>query len=327
MMRHLLILLPLLFALACLPTTTATSVPRTTSVSHTPTAPSTKPTPAQPSLNPQTLDAYHATFEMHFEGTYTWTYHLESRTDGSANGGATAYDLHIEGVEASQNPGDVRVVLEGDVVRMRGPATDDACVQFPSDLDLGHSFLSPDDLIPPQEVEAALRPVGTETIIGREATHYTLRQPSLADWQNVEIDIWKDTTSGTTLRYDLRAAGPDPLFDAGEGALSFQFAVGDIGPQTIEPIAGCEIDLPLPPGATRLVRMPGLVAFESAVASNEIVAFYQIALAEAGWEPLAEPETGVDAILLSYRRAGQTLDINIEIREAGVHVELLLSKE
>lgn len=316
-MRHLLILLPLLFALACLPTTTATFV------SHTPPAPSTEPTPAQSSPNSQTLDAYHATFEIRFEGTYTWIYHLESRTDG----GATAYDLHIEGVEAPQNPGDVRVVLEGDVVRMRGPATDDTCVQFPSDLDLGRSFLSPDDLIPPQEVEAALRPVGIETIIGREATHYTLRQPSLADWQNVEIDIWKDTTSGTTLRYDLRAAGPDPLFDAGEGALSFQFAVSDIGPQTIEPIAGCEIDLPLPPGATRLVKMPGLVAFESTATSDEIVAFYQIALAEAGWEPLAEPETGVDAILLSYRRDGETMDINIEIRAAGVYVELLLSKE
>lgn len=316
-MRHLLILLPLLFALACLPTTTATSVP------HAPAAPSIKPTPAQPSPNPQTLDTYHATFEIHFEGAYTWTYQLESRTDGSA----TAYDLHIEGVEASQNPGDVRVVLEGDVVRMRGPATDDACVQFPSDLDLGRSFLSPDDLIPPQEVAAALRPVGTETIIGKEATHYTLRQPSLADWQNVEIDVWKDTTSGATLRYDLRAAGPDPLFDAGEGVLSFQFVVSDTGPQTIEPITGCEIDLPLPPDATRLVRMPGLVAFESATKSNEIVAFYQTALAEVGWEPLAEPETGVDAILLSYRRAGEVLDINIEIREAGVYVELLLSKE
>jgi hypothetical protein len=321
MMRHLLILLPLLFALACLPIVTATSV------SHTPATPSTEPTPAQPSPDSQTFDAYHATFEIHFQGTYTWIYHLEIRTDGSAGGGATAYDLHIEGVEGPQNPGDVRVVLEGDVVRMRGPATDDACIQLPSDLDLGRSFLSPDDLIPPQEIETALRPVGTETITGREATRYTLRQPSLADWQNVEIDIWKDTTSGATLRYDLRAAGPDPLFDAGEGVLSFQFVVSDIGPQTIEPITGCEISLPLPPDATRLVRMPGLVACESAATPEEVIAFYQTALAEAGWEPLTEPETGVDAILLSYHRDGKTLDINIEIREAGVYVELLLSEE
>jgi hypothetical protein len=320
-MRHLLILLPLLLSLACLPATTATSI------SHTPPTPSTEPTPAQPSLNLEMFDTYHATFEIRFEGTYAWSYYLESRTDGGADGGATAYDLHIEGIEASQNPGDIRVVLESDVVRMRGPATDDACIQFPSDLNLGRSFLSPDALIPHQEIEAALRPVGTETIDGREATHYTLRQPSLADWQDVEIDIWKDTTNGATLRYNLRAAGSDPLFDAGEGTLSGRFVVRDTGPQTIEPITGCAIDLPLPPDATRLVRMPGLVAFESTATSDEAVAFYQTALTKAGWEPVTEPEVGVDAVLLSYRREGETLNVNIEIRRTGVYVELLLSKD
>ncbi len=314
-MRYLLIFLPLLFALACLPTAAVTPIS------------STKPAPTQLSPALQMPDTYHATFEMRFEGTYTWVYHLESRVGSGADGGATAYDLHIEGVEASQNPGDVRVVLEGDVVKMRGPATDDACVQFPSDLDLGQSFLTPDDLIPIQEVEAALHPVGTETIAERETTHYTLRQPNLAGWQNVEIDVWKDTASGATLRYDLHVQGMDPLFDAGEGTLSGQFVVNDIGPQTIEPITGCEIDLPLPPDATRLVRMPGLVAFESAATPDEIVAFYRTALAEAGWEPLAEPEHGVDAVLLSYRRDGETLDVNIENRETGVYVELLLNEE
>jgi hypothetical protein len=117
------------------------------------------------------------------------------------------------------------------------------------------------------------------------------------------------------------------LFDAGEGVLSGRFVVDDIGPQTIEPISGCETDLPLPPDATRLVKMPGLIAFESTATPDEIVAFYQAALAEAGWVPTAGPETGVDAILLSYRHGEQTLDINIESRETGVHVELLLGEE
>jgi hypothetical protein len=319
-MRYLLIFLPLLF-LACLPTAPAASV------SHTAPVTSTGSTPTQSGPIPQMPDTYHATFEMRFVGTYTWTYYLESRVGSGADGGATAYDLHIEGVNASQNPGDVRVVLEGDVVKMRGPATDDACVQFPSDLDLGQSFLTPDDLIPTQEIEAALRPVGTATIAEREATHYALRQPNLAGWQNVEIDVWEDTTSGATLRYDLHVQGTDPLFDAGEGTLSGQFVVNDIGPQTIEPITGCEINLPLPLDATRLVRMPGLVAFESAATPDEVVAFYRTALAEAGWEPQAEPEHGVDAVLLSYRRDEETLDVNIEKRATGVYVELLLNEE
>jgi hypothetical protein len=320
-MRHLLIFLSLLLTLACLPTVGVTSV------SSTPVEPSSGPTPTPLEPAPSRPDAYRATFEIRFAGTYTWVYRLESRTDGSADGGATAYDLHIEGVDASQNPGDVRVVLEGDEVKMRGPATDDACVQFPSDLDLGQSFLSPDDLMPHQEIEPALRPTGTETIAEREAVHYALRQPSLADWQDVEIDIWKDATSGATLRYDLRAQGTDPLFDAGEGTLSGQFVVQDLGPQAIEPITGCEIDLPLPPDAERLVRMPGLVAFESAATPDEIVAFYQAALAESGWEPIAEPETGVDAVLLGYHRDGEMLNVNVETRETGTYVELLQDEE
>jgi hypothetical protein len=301
----LLLLLPLTFA--CLPAASSTS---------------TEP-PAPTRVSLQALGTCHSTFEAHFKGAYTWTYHLESRTDGSA----MAYDLHIEGVKASQNPGDVRIVIEGDIARMRGPGTDDACMQFPSDLDLGLSLLTPDDLIPLPGAEGSLRSAGVEVIVGREATHYTLRQPSLGSWRDVEVDIWEDVATGAVLRQDLRAAGVDPLFDAGEGMLTGKFVVDDIGPQTIEPVTGCEIDLPLPPDATRLVKMPGLVAFESTSTPEETVAFYQAALAEAGWVPTTEPESGTDAILLSYQRGEQTLDINIESHETGVHVELLLGEE
>lgn len=310
-MRRLIILLPmLLLTFACLP-------------AASPTPKSSIKLPPPTSISLQALGTYHALFEVQFEGVYNWTYRLESRTDGSA----TAYDLHIEGVKASQNPGDVRIVVEGDIAKMRGPGTDDACMQFPSDLDLGLALLAPDDLISLQGAEDSLRATGVETVAGREATHYTLRLSSLGDWRDVEVDIWEDVATGTVLRHDLRAAGTDPLFDAGEGVLSSQFVVDDIGPQTIEPVPGCETDLPLLPDATRIVKMPGLVAFESTATPNEIVDFYQAALAEAGWESAAEPETGVDAILLSYRREGQTLDINIESHEAGTHVELLLGEE
>jgi hypothetical protein len=260
---------------------------------------------------------------LRFQGTYSWTYRLETRTDGRK----MAYDLHIEGVEPPQNPGDVRVVIDGDVARMRGPATEDACVQFPSDFDLQRSFLSPDELLPPHQVEDALHVSGDDVIAGRTSTHFTLRQPEIAGWQDVEVDVWKDDATGVVLRYDLRLMGSDPLFDAGQGVLVGQLVVVEIGPQVIEPIAGCEIPLPLPPDATQLVSMPGLISFESASTAEQMVTFYQNALPEEGWAPTSDPQPGVDAILLSYRRDGQTLDINIETAGEGVHVELLQSAE
>jgi len=279
--------------------------------------------PTYTGLGLESLGTYQATFEMRFKGTFDWSYYLETRTDGNA----VEYRLHLEGLSASRNPGDVRLVMEDRTSRMRGPGTDEECVQFPSDLDLGPIFLTPDDLINPQGLQEPLVSLSAETIAGVETTHYTVRQASLDDWHDLKVDLWLDAATGAALRYDLRAAGPDPLFGAGEGVLSGQFLVNEVGPQVIEPITGCEIGLPLPPDAKRLVRLPGLIAFESVATPAEITAFYQAALAEAGWEPLAEPQVGADAVLSSYRRGEQTLEINIETSDAGVHVELLPSRE
>ncbi len=294
-------------------------------------SPATSPSPSPPAetvptytgLGLEALSAYYATFEMSFAGAFDWSYYLETRTDGHA----VEYRLHLEGLSAARNPGDVRVVMEDDTTRMRGPGTDDECVQFPSDLDLGPVFLTPDDLINPEGFSEPLVSVGTETVARVETIHYVLRQVSLDDWRGLEVDLWLDETSGAVLRYDLRATGPDPLFDAGDGVLSGRFLLNEVGPQTIEPIAGCESDLPLLPDATRLVRLPGLIAFESAATAADATAFYQVELVKVGWEPLVQPQVGIDAILLSYRRGGQTLEINIETGDEGVHIELLLGGE
>jgi hypothetical protein len=187
--------------------------------------------------------------------------------------------------------------------------------------------MSPEGLLPPEELETALHMIGDDVIAGRTTSHLSLRQPEFAGWQDVEVDVWKDVETGETLRYDLHLIGVDPLFDAGRGALSGQFVMDEIGPQTIEPITGCEINLPLPSNAVQIVSMPGLISFQSTSTTEEAVAFFERALTEEGWVATHEPETGVDAVLLSFRRKGQTLDINIETIEEGVHVELLLSTE
>lgn len=330
MHRLLVLLLPL--TVACCPVT----LPSLSSPTETPPSPlRTLPLPTQTPLPPtetpsltytgfalEPLGAYQATFEIYFEGTFDWKYHLETRTDGSV----VEYRLHLEGLNVSRDPGDVRVVIEGDIARIRGPGTGDECMQFPSDLDLGLAFLTPDDLVDLAAFQEPLAVLGTETIAGIEVTHYALHQASFDAWRDLEVNFWLDDAAGAVLRYDLRMAGPDPLFDAGEGTLSGQFLVNDVGPQAIEPITGCEIDLPLPPDAARLARLPGLITFESGATLTETAAFYQTALVEAGWASLAEPQIAADVILLSYGRGAQTLEINIEASDEGVRVELLLGE-
>ena len=260
---------------------------------------------------------------MRFDGTYTWRYRLETRSDGQA----LEYDLHLEGLSESLNPGDIRAVVDPDRISMRGPGTGDECFFFPADLDPGPAFLSPDDLIDAADFDEPLALIGSESVSGRDATHFAYVQSLLGDWQSVEVDVWLDAVTGAVLRYDISAQGSDPLFDAGDGTLSGQFVVEDVGSQAIEPIAGCEIDLPLPQDATRLTKLPGLIAFETESSSDEIITFYEAELPDDGWEALAEPQVGDDATLLSYNRRDETLNINVEVDGDDVLVELWISAD
>lgn len=69
---------------------------------------------------------------------------------------------------------------------------------------------------------------------GVKTTHYILRQASLDNWHDPEVNLWMDGVTGAVLRYDLHATGPDSLFGAGEGVLSGQFLVSKVGPQMLE---------------------------------------------------------------------------------------------
>lgn len=286
-----------------------------------PGQPAQSPDPtAYSGLGEEALGAHVSVFDIRFEGTYGWRYRLETRTDGDT----TEHALHIEGTSPAQNPGDVRVVTGGGVSRMRGPGTNDECLQFPSDLDLGPVYLTPDDLIEPERLSQALTDTSPVSSAGDRLTEYALRLDGLGNWHEPRIDLARNEASGAVLRYDLQASGPDPLFDAGEGSLSAQFSVTEIGAQTIEPIGGCEIDLPLPADATRLVKLPGLIAFEAVTSPDGLVGFFQSELATAGWEPAAEPQAGGEAVVLSYRRGGQTLDVSIKAQDGAQRVELWL---
>jgi hypothetical protein len=273
-------------------------------------------------LGMEVLPGYAATFDLRFDGATDWHYLLETRT----NSESIEYNLQLEGLSESRDPGDVRMVTTDKISRMRGPGTNDECLQFPSDQDLELSFLTPDDLIAPAKISEQLKALDTKRIAGVVARGYQLRQTNLGQWEQVEVDLWRDEKTGAVVQYDLKATGEDPLFNAGAGVLSGQFIVKTIKAQTIEPIDGCEIDLPLPKTATRLVKLPGLVAFDTTQSTAEIVSFYQAELAQASWAVVAEPETSEKASLLSYQQGERTLDINVETNARGAHVELWLEE-
>ena len=218
------------------------------------------------------------------------------------------------------------MVSQGGVSRMRGPGTEDECLQFPTGFDLGPAFLTPDDLVEPALIAPLFTPQFQEEVAGVATTRYSFRRGELNEWQDIQIDIWQDNNAPNVLRYDLQMSGNDPFFEAGAGRMLGRYQVQSIGPQTILPVEGCELDLPIPETATNLVKLPGLVAFESSAPIVELVTHFLEALPTHGWEPLTDPLEEGSAILLTYVKDEQALRINIEQKEVGTTVEMFLGE-
>jgi hypothetical protein len=274
-------------------------------------------------LQLESLGAFAAAFRIEFEGRYRWLYQLDTRSDGEA----LEYLLHIEGVSTARNPGDVRLVNAAGVNRMRGPGTDGQCVQFPDSIDMGFSFLTPDDLIDIDSISEVSTAGESVPIAARSATPYEVSQDTLAEWSNVEVVYWLDNESGAILRLSLQAQGPDPLFDAGQGTITAEFLVSEIGAQVIEPVPGCEIEIPVPDDIGQVIRLPGLISFESPSTIDALGEFFHQALLDEGWERVTLPQTTqAGSTVLSYVNETQTLDIKLDPTENGAAVEIFLAE-
>jgi hypothetical protein len=269
-------------------------------------------------INLEALPNFSATYSIDFEGDYTWRYTLVTRFDGEL----TEYFLHIEGVDPVRNPGDIRLVTDGETSWMTGPGVDNDCFMFPDDMDVGPAFLSPDDILAPQKVTTLLSNEGEEEIESIQTTHYVARADAFGGLSNLRIDLWL-SSARTALMYTLQASGGDPVFDAGEGRLNANFMVIENAPMEIEPVPGCEIDLPLLIDAERVVRFPRLISFETGASPYYVIDFYHDYLIEEGWkvdDPLTETDTNLQ---ISYARGKETLVLIVNVEEDIVTVKIL----
>lgn len=270
-------------------------------------------------LDESAVGPHAASFDLRFDSDDPWTYSVDTRLAEAS----LERSLHIDGVSDARNPGDVRMVAEGGVSRMRGPGTDNECLRFPETMDVNLSFLGPDDVLAPSAFREPFVAIDQEPVAGRAATHYAMLQSELDGWQDVQVGLWLDDETGAVLRYDLAASGWDPFFGAGYGRVEGSYRVESLGPQVIEPIAGCQIDLPLPERVDNLVQLPGVIAFETDIGIEEVATFYRGELGAAGWNPVQDERSGSGSVVLSYRREAETLNVTIRSVAGKTKVELL----
>ena len=304
----LILLILVLLVSGCSPAPTATAVQPSSTGQRSPTN-----TPVPDLLGREKLSSYTATFEISFDGPVKWNYKLVSRKSAAAH----EANLHIEGIQGAQNPGDIRLVSDAMTTWMIGPGTDNECVQFPTNSGMNPNLVYPEALISMQDLPALASFVREEAVGGRESRYYRGGPLSIGQWKDAHVEYHQETATGALLQFAMLASGEDIFFGTGSGTLVANYTIDSFDEPTIEPITGCEIPVSLPESATMFVRLPGLASFESPSSVEDIRAYYQADLPGAGWAEV-EPVAANEGVLqLSYARGSEKVEIQIEPNPSG----------
>ncbi len=271
-------------------------------------------------LNREKFSSYLSRFRVQFDGDASWGYQLQTRKSPTLR----EINLHIEGIEKSANPGDVRMVTDGKTSWMIGPGTDNECVQFPNGQGMDPTLIYPEMLLPGDSLAGLLKLAGNEPIGGIASQHYTGSAPTAGNWKDVSVEVWQDPGSRGLLRFTMQASGTDPFFGKGAGKLTAYYEAGALDVAAIEPVKGCEISVPLPDPVEMYVRLPGMASFESNSGLEQMQSFYQTELPKANWTEKEPPAQSEGVTILSYQRNYESVEIHIEaLTDGGSKVKLL----
>ena len=255
------------------------------------------------------LGPFHAIFMLSFDGNQDWVYKVETRYDGEL----IEYNLHIEGVEPTKNPGDLRLVNTNGINQMKGPGTDDFCMQFPDEMNTGVLFLSPVDVINPDALIQDWNIQENQLYMGRQTTKYITSQDYYYGWEDIEVTFNIDAESGAMLNYIFDSSGSDPLYEYGGGEIHGEFTVLEIGPQEITPVEGCQIPFQVPEDAHKLIILPGAFSYETSLGPVKTDKFYTQVLGNQGWtRQTAEVNDATREGFITFTSETQSLTIHVQ---------------
>jgi hypothetical protein len=302
-----LVIISILFLAACSADTTETAVKPVAS-----RTPDTRPS-LWSAANQDALGNTASNFLIQFNGQYKWKYTLATRKSA----GLTENNLHIEGLDKARNPGDIRSVTDTMTTWMIGEGTDKECVQFPNNQGMDTKWLTPETMVSPRELSANVKLVGEEKMAGRDSLHYAGSAAKVDVWKDARFELWLDKATQALLKLEFLASGDDEFFWTGSGTLYALYTVDNLTPGKIDPVPGCALSVPVPDNATRLVRLPGLASYNSKSALNDLKAFYLDRLPKEGWKEAAPVTQSATAIVLSYQRNAEKVEIHIEAATGG----------
>ena len=277
------------------------------------------------------LSSYTATLTLTFVGTSgggqgDWS----TSTVMLASNNPVARQKTFTTTGAARAPGpSVITVLGGATYEQRGPA---AC---------SAEATAPDQLAAVQfEPAASLITVfGADTADGVAvndipADHYAFDERALgqAGRATSKGELWVASSGGYVVKYVVTTkAGADYFGDGIEGTVTWDYELTGVGqPTTINVPDGCPrgiVDAPTLSDAANVESVPGVLSYDTAASTTDVVAFYQAELGKLGWVSTGDPTIDGTEATAEFNRSGETLTLTTSTEGGVTGVQLLLTPE
>ncbi len=252
--------------------------------------------------NPQTglasLDNYQSDLTISFQGTRDGQ--EINITDTYMQAEWPAQSAKFTTIDALNEAGDRQLTLVGSVGEAQYYQADSAapCEVTSGALAGGPTGFRLAFLLP---AVGTARSAGEETLDGIATRHYTFDAASLSlpEGAAAEGEAWIARDGGYLIKYVLDITGSNSVFGAGaQGTRHVEYQLSEVGAHSdvVYP-EGCEpvLDWPAVEDATDLIRLPGLLAYNTDASMEAVFAFYADQLPPLEWEQFSEPFLGTDS--------------------------------
>lgn len=162
--------------------------------------------------------------------------------------------------------------------------------------------------------------VGTETVNGVQAKHYTWKEGSGLTglgFTKANGETWVAVDGGYVVKYTAQATGKGALFGASnnEGTVAIEYNLAEVnGSFKIEPPSGCEspaTDIPIMADAKDKSMFGEMVTYTSASAFADVVQFYKDEMPKNGWAASGEPVESEGYAMLEYTKDNRKAQVMI----------------
>jgi hypothetical protein len=261
-----------------------------------------------PQVGLASLDNYHAALKISFQGTLNGD--PVELTDTYLQSEWPRLAAKFTAIDTTDASGGHQAILAGAVGEAQYFQADSSS---PCTVDWGAAAGGPSQFRPASLLPAvgAASLAGEETIDNIATRHYTFDAASMglpAD-TTAKGEVWIAKDGGYVMKYVLDITGSDSYFGTGaQGTRHVEYLLSEIGvhPEVVYP-AGCapvltDTDAPAMNDATDLIRLPGLLGYNTSAKAEAILAFYTDKLTPQGWEKISEDGLGTDSAMVTFAR-------------------------